>query len=90
MCADRGAPTDEDIIVAAGAAGATGHETGRGPLPAGVPIIIDIWPRDERTGCFSDMTRTFVAGGAPAADVVAWHELSRTALERVFERCAPA
>ena len=89
LCADRGAPADEDIIVAAGAAGATGHEKGAGPLAAGVPIIVDIWPRDERTGCYTDMTRTFVAGGAPEADVESWHELSRTALERVCEQVRP-
>ena len=89
LCADRGAPADEDIIVAAGAAGATGHEQGTGPLAAGVPIIVDIWPRDERTGCYTDMTRTFVAGGAPEADVESWHELSRTALERVCEQVRP-
>ena len=89
LCADRGAPADEDIIVAAGAAGATGHEQGAGPLAAGVPIIVDIWPRDERTGCYTDMTRTFVAGGAPEADVESWHELSRTALERVCEQVRP-
>jgi len=89
LCADRGAPADEDIIVAAGAAGATGHEQGAGPLAASVPIIVDIWPRDERTGCYTDMTRTFVAGGAPEADVESWHELSRTALERVCEQVRP-
>jgi Xaa-Pro aminopeptidase len=89
LCAERSAPADEDIIVAAGAAGATGHEQGAGPLAAGVPIIVDIWPRDERTGCYTDMTRTFVAGGAPEADVESWHELSRTALEQVCEQVRP-
>jgi Xaa-Pro aminopeptidase len=89
VCATRGAPADEDIIVAAGPAGASGHEQGTGPLPAGVPVIIDIWPRDERSGCFTDMTRTFVAGGEPAEDVVAWHALAQTALERVYERVKP-
>jgi Xaa-Pro aminopeptidase len=89
VCADRGAPTDEDIIVAAGPAGASGHEQGSGPLPAGVPVIVDIWPRDERSGCFSDMTRTFVAGGQPAEDVARWHGLAQTALERVYERVRP-
>jgi Xaa-Pro aminopeptidase len=89
VAARHGAPTDEDIIVAGGAAGASGHETGSGPLPAGAPIIIDIWPRDERSGCFTDMTRTFVAGGEPAADVAAWHGLVHTALERVNETIAP-
>jgi Xaa-Pro aminopeptidase len=89
VCAERGAPADEDIIVAAGAAGASGHEQGSGPLPAGVPIVVDIWPRDERSTCFADMTRTFVAGGEPAEDVVRWHELAQTALERVYERLRP-
>jgi Xaa-Pro aminopeptidase len=89
VCAERGAPADEDIIVAAGAAGASGHEQGTGPLPAGVPVIVDIWPRDERSGCFSDMTRTFVSGGEPAEDVANWHALAQTALERVYERLRP-
>jgi Xaa-Pro aminopeptidase len=89
VCGERGAPADEDIIVAGGAAGASGHEQGSGPLPAGVPVIIDIWPRDERSCCYSDMTRTFVAGGEPAEDVARWHALSRTALDRVYEHVRP-
>ncbi|HEV3379022.1 MAG TPA: M24 family metallopeptidase [Thermoleophilaceae bacterium] len=89
VCAERGAPADEDIIVAPGAAGATGHEQGTGPVPAGVPLIVDIWPRDERSGCYSDMTRTFVTGGEAADDVSRWHGLVHTALERVYERIRP-
>jgi Xaa-Pro aminopeptidase len=89
VCAGHGAPAPEDIIVAAGAVGASGHEQGSGPLPAGIPIIIDIWPRDERTGCWADMTRTFVVGGEPAPDVAGWHALSYTALTRVFEEIRP-
>jgi Xaa-Pro aminopeptidase len=89
VCAEHGAPTAEDIIVAAGPAGATGHESGSGPLPAGVPIIIDIWPRDEESGCFADMTRTFVTGAPPAPDVVAWHALCQEALQRVYAALRP-
>jgi Xaa-Pro aminopeptidase len=89
VCADHDAPTTEDIIVAAGPAGATGHEAGTGPIQAGVPIVIDIWPRDERSGCFADMTRTFVAGGEPAEDVARWHELCEQALERVYRQLKP-
>jgi Xaa-Pro aminopeptidase len=89
VCAERGAPASEDIIVAAGAAGASGHEIGTGPLPAGVPIVIDIWPSDEESGCFADMTRTFVAGGEPEPDVAAWHALCREALDRVYARLRP-
>jgi Xaa-Pro aminopeptidase len=89
VCAEMGAPADDDVIVAAGAAGATGHERGTGPLPAGVPVIVDIWPRDGRSGCYSDMTRTFVSGRTPAEDVSRWHALVHTALERVYERLRP-
>ena len=89
VCAELGAPAPEDVIVAAGAAGASGHDQGSGPLAAGVPIIVDIWPRDERSGCHADMTRTFVRGGGPAADVAEWHALCRAALERVLGLVRP-
>jgi Xaa-Pro aminopeptidase len=88
VCAEHGAPASEDIIVAPGASGASGHETGTGPLPPGEPVIIDIWPCDEASGCFTDMTRTFVVG-EPAADVVAWHGLCERALEAVYALLRP-
>jgi Xaa-Pro aminopeptidase len=40
-----------------------GHDPGSGLLPAHTPILIDLWPRDEKSSCWSDMTRTFVRGG---------------------------
>jgi Xaa-Pro aminopeptidase len=84
VCVEHGAPTGDDIIVAAGPAGATGHERGTGPIAAGAPIVIDIWPRDEESGCFADMTRTFVAGGPPADDVARWQSLCEEVFERVY------
>jgi Xaa-Pro aminopeptidase len=60
-CAAHGAPAPADIIVASVWQG-FGHEPGSGPLPANLPIQIDLWPRDEQTGCWADMTRTFVVG----------------------------
>ena len=60
-CAAHGAPAPADVIVASVWQG-FGHESGTGPLPAKLPIQIDLWPRDEATGCWADMTRTFVAG----------------------------
>ena len=89
VCADHGAPASEDIIVAAGPAGATGHEQGTGPLRPGTPIVIDIWPRDEVSTCFADMTRTFVVGGQPPPEVVAWHVLCGEALQRVYAILRP-
>lgn len=60
-CAAHGAPAPPDVIVASVWQG-FGHEAGSGPLPANLPIQIDLWPRDEATGCWADMTRTFVVG----------------------------
>lgn len=66
VCADRGASCPADMIVASVHNG-HGHDPGSGPLPAGLPIVVDIFPRDEASGCWADMTRTFLVG-APAAD----------------------
>ena len=60
-CAAHGAPCPPDVIVASVWQG-NGHEPGSGPLPAGLPIHIDLWPRHEASGCWADMARTFVAG----------------------------
>jgi Xaa-Pro aminopeptidase len=65
-CAAHGAPAPPDVIVASVWQG-FGHEAGSGPLPANLPIQIDLWPRDEQTGCWADMTRTFVVGEPDAA-----------------------
>ena len=60
-CAAHGARCPPDVIVASVWQG-NGHEPGSGPLPAGLPIHIDLWPRHEESGCWADMARTFVAG----------------------------
>jgi Xaa-Pro aminopeptidase len=65
-CAAHGAPAPPDVIVASVWQG-FGHEAGSGPLPAHLPIQIDLWPRDEASGCWADMTRTFVVGEVDAA-----------------------
>jgi Xaa-Pro aminopeptidase len=51
-------------IVAAGKRGCDPHDVGGGPIRANEPIIIDIFPRSERTGYFGDITRTVVKGKA--------------------------
>jgi len=40
------------------------HEAGHGPIRAREPIVMDIFPRSERTGYFGDLTRTVVRGRA--------------------------
>lgn len=51
-----------NTIVACGREGYDPHQTGAGPLVADEPIIIDIFPRSEKSGYYGDITRTFVRG----------------------------
>jgi Xaa-Pro aminopeptidase len=87
-CAQRGAVAPPDIIVARSDRFPGGHDPGHGPLAPGVPITIDLWPRDEESGCWADMTRTFVAG-EPSPAVVEMHELSMEALRRATAAARP-
>ncbi len=66
-CSAHGAACPPDVIVASLWQG-NGHEPGSGALPAGLPIQIDIWPRDEASGCWPDMARTFVVGDPAPRD----------------------
>lgn len=86
-CQEHGAPAPTDLIVSSAWEGG-GHEPGSGPLPANLPIVIDLWPRDEESGCYADMTRTVVVGEVPAA-VRELETLVRSALERAREAVRP-
>ena len=86
-CQENGAPAPPDVIVASVWNG-FGHEPGSGPLPANLPIVIDLWPRDELSACWADMTRTFVVGDVPDS-VRALEALVREALERVRQAVRP-
>lgn len=78
-CAAAGAPAPSDIMVVSAWSGG-GHDPGEGPLPAGLPIVIDLWPRDELSGCWADMARTFVVGDA-GEEVARLDAIVREALE---------
>jgi Xaa-Pro aminopeptidase len=86
-CADAGAPAPPDIMVASTLSGG-GHDPGSGPLPADLPITIDLWPRDERTSCWADMTRTFVVGEI-TPEVEALRVIVREAIESVRAAARP-
>ena len=89
LCARAGAPAPPDIIVRANDPdGYSGHDSGSGPLPAHVAIQVDLWPRDERSGCWADMTRTFVRG-EPSEAVAAACALALEAHERACAAVAP-
>jgi Xaa-Pro aminopeptidase len=86
-CQQRGAPAAPDVIVASAWNG-FGHDPGAGPLPANLPVVIDLWPKDEQSGCFADMTRTFVVGEIGDA-VRPLEALVREAIERAREAVRP-
>jgi Xaa-Pro aminopeptidase len=62
----------EGTIVAGGRQACDPHERGRGPLRAHELIILDVFPRDARTGFFGDLTRTVVRGRATEAQRRLW------------------
>jgi Xaa-Pro aminopeptidase len=53
-----------NTIVAGGDQACDPHERGSGPLKGDSLIILDIFPRDAKSGYFGDMTRTVVRGRA--------------------------
>jgi len=84
VAAEHDADLPRDVIVAGGAAGAEGHNSGSGPLRAGEPVVVDIWPQDRASRCWADMTRTFVAGGGePDAELAGFWRICRESLEAV-------
>jgi Xaa-Pro aminopeptidase len=73
--------TADEYIVAPGAQGAKGHDMGSGPIRPSTPLVVDIFPRDNASAVYTDMTRTFVVGEVPD-DVREWHRLCKEALDR--------
>ncbi|WP_420906560.1 M24 family metallopeptidase [Candidatus Magnetaquiglobus chichijimensis] len=72
-------------IVAGGPQGADPHEEGHGVLRASQSIILDIFPRMEKSGYWGDMTRTVCKGRAPERLRALWDAV-KAAQELAFER----
>ena len=75
--------TDE-MIVAHGGQAAAGHDMGSGPIAPGEAVVIDLFPRDRETGCYADMTRTFVVGDVPE-ELAEYHRLVYEALQKSMQ-----
>ena len=86
-CAAADAPAPEGIMVVSILSGG-GHDPGSGPLPADLPIEIDLWPRDEASGCWADMTRTFV-NGTISDEVATMRDVARAAIEAARSGARP-
>jgi len=56
--------TPAHTICAPGDQAVDPHEEGHGPIRADRPVVLDIFPRSEKTGYFGDLTRTVVRGRA--------------------------
>lgn len=50
------------MVIASGEQSARPHDDGNGPLLPNSPIIVDIFPVNNATGYYADMTRTYVKG----------------------------
>jgi Xaa-Pro aminopeptidase len=67
-----------DTIVSCGDDTAIPHMSGSGPLKSDEPIVIDLFPVDEKSGYYADMTRTVVKG-EPSKDIREMYDALREA-----------
>jgi Xaa-Pro aminopeptidase len=80
---ERGAYPVEGTIASCGDDAARPHESGHGPLRADESIVLDIFPRNERTGYWGDLTRTVVKGN-PSKQLRAMHRAVAAAQRLAF------
>jgi len=76
----------QNTIVAGGLQACDPHEGGHGPLKPNELIIVDVFPRIQKTGYHGDMTRTFLKGKANDAQhalVAAVRDAQKAALAKV-------
>ena len=68
----------ESTIVAPGPQAADPHMIGSGPIHAGEPVVMDIFPQHKESRYWADMTRT-VSKGPPSPEIVKLYEVVRRA-----------
>ena len=74
-----------DTIVSCGDDTAIPHMTGAGPLKADNPIVIDLFPVDEKSGYYADMTRTVVKG-EPSQEISEMYTALREAKQLAIDQ----
>jgi Xaa-Pro aminopeptidase len=84
---EHGSAADE-MVVSHGPQTAVGHDMGSGPIAAGEPVVLDLFPRDRESACFADMTRTFVVG-TPPPELFEYHSLTLEALQQALAGVRP-
>jgi Xaa-Pro aminopeptidase len=76
-----------EMIVAGSPESALPHFRGAGPIRAGEPVIIDIFPRGSSSHYHGDLTRTVVVG-RPSDAVQRMHDVCVEALDRAIDQLA--
>jgi Xaa-Pro aminopeptidase len=84
---ERGCASD-GAICAPGPQAADPHQIGTGPLHAGEPIVMDIFPQHKRTRYWADMTRT-VSKGEPPAEIRKMFEVVKRAQDAGIKALRP-
>ncbi len=84
---DRGYGSD-GAICAPGPQAADPHQIGTGPLHAGEPIVMDIFPQHKQTRYWADMTRT-VSKGEPPAEIRKMYDVVKRAQDAGIEALRP-
>jgi Xaa-Pro aminopeptidase len=80
--------SSEGAICAPGPQAADPHQIGTGPLHAGEPIVMDIFPQHKTTRYWADMTRT-VSKGEPPAEIRRIYDVVRRAQDAGVKALRP-
>lgn len=78
----------DGAIIAPGPQAADPHMIGTGPLHAGEPIVMDIFPQHKTTRYWADMTRT-VSKGEPPAEILKMYDLVKRAQDAGIRALRP-
>ena len=84
---ERGFGSD-GAICAPGPQAVDPHQIGTGPLHAGEPIVMDIFPQHKQTRYWADMTRT-VSKGEPPAEIRRIYDIVKRAQDVGIEALRP-
>jgi Xaa-Pro aminopeptidase len=79
----------EDLILSSGLDTAFPHKTGTGPIKAGVPIILDIFPRSIKSRYYTDMTRTVCRGPPKNPKIQEIYNLVLKAQQAAYKKIKP-
>jgi Xaa-Pro aminopeptidase len=78
----------DDVIVAHGYQTCVGHHAGSGQVREGEPVTVDLCPRDPESGCYTDITRTFVKG-EPNDELALYHRIVKESIDAVHAAIRP-